>query len=361
MKIRNHAILVLLSGLIMSLFMSPNLAAIENEQEKKGQETKVVTIPEKVKRVFEEGMATRQAQPDISFTIVKHLYFPAGPNLYTIILFRVKNADLGFSPIAESPEEKKDVEETLSTAESPSVKLQARSYLFLQFNKLENNNPGEVVYEVFVPVNLQENSTTYEPEKVDYYSTGYLLAPGNYLLSMAICSQKLEKIGTQYFELSLPDTASLTDELETTPLFFVKHQEYMDSPEKRPTAHKGFFTYSILKIEANFENIFSPEDNLELLFYVFGAQSKEDGQFDIEVTYSILKGEEKAISFAPGNYETPFIHQPLPLKKTTVTKSESGEKTEVKDLEAGSYTLSLKIVDKVSGKTITKSVNFQVK
>lgn len=360
MKIRNHAILVL-SGLILSLFMSPNLAAIEKRQEKKDQETKVVIIPEKVKKVFEEGIATRQVLPDISFTIVKHLYFPAGPNLYTIFLFRVKNADLGFSPIEGSPEEKKDVEETLSTSESLSVKLQARSYLFLQFNKMENNTPGEIAYEVFVPVDLQEDSTTYEPEKVDYYSTGYLLAPGNYFLSMAICSQKLEKIGTQYYELSLPDTASLTERLETTPFFFVKRQEYMDSPEKRPTVHKGLFIYSILKIEPNFENIFSPEDNLELLFYVFGAQSAENGQFDIEVTYSILKGEEKAISFAPGNYDTPFIHQPLPLKKTTVTKSESGERTEEKDIEAGKYTLSLKIVDKVSGKSITKSVNFQVK
>jgi hypothetical protein len=357
----NHAVPVLLLGVILSLFISPNLSAVEKEQEKNSQGTKLVIIPEKVKRIFEEGMATRLVQPDIPFTIDKHLYFPAGSNLYTIFLFRVKNAELGFSPIEGSPEEKKDVEETLAEEESAPAKLQARAYLFLQFNKLENDTPGEVAYEVYVPIDLQEDSSTYEPEKVDYYSTGYLLAPGNYLLSMAISSQDLEKIGTQYLELSLPDPSSLPGRLETTPLFFVKHQEYMDSPEKRPTAHKDLFTYSILKIEPNFEKVFSSGDNLELLFFVFGAQSTEDGQFDIEVTYSILKDDENVISFAPGHYKTPFIHQPLPLKKTTVTKSESGEKTEMKDIEAGKYALSMKILDKVSGKSITKSIDFQVK
>ncbi len=358
---RKNFVVFLFLGILLILLFSQGLTGMVKVQQKKDQKPSVIIIPDEVKKVFEEGMQTRQTRPDIPFTIVRHLYFPAGSNLYTIFFFRVKNADLGFSPLAVSPEEKKEKDEALSVTESPSARLQARSHFFLQFNRMENNTPGEVAYEVYVPVNVQEESSTFEPEKVDYYSTGYPLAPGNYLLSMAVCSQKLEKIGTQYLELSLPDMSSLGDKLETTPFFFVRTQEFMDSPEKRPTAHKGLFTYSILKIEPHFENIFSSGDNLELLYYIFGAQPAEDGTFSIEVTYSILKGEEKTVSFAPGNYDTPFVNQPLPLKKTVAIKSESGERTEEQDIEAGKYTLSMKIIDKVSGKSITKSVDLEVK
>lgn len=360
MKIRKNSVIFLFLVFFLILLFSQNLISLVQDQEKKDQRPKIIIIPDEVKKVFEEGMQTRQTRSDIPFAIVKQLYFPAGSNLYTIFIFRVKNADLGFSPIAGSPEEKKEKEETLSAAETPSPQLQSKSHLFLQLNELENGAPGEVAYEVYVPVNIQEESSTFEPEKVDYYSTGYPLAPGNYLLSMAVCSQKLEKIGTQYLEVSLPDVSSLGDKLETTPLFFVRRQEFMDSPERRPTAHKGLFTYSILKIEPQFENIFSSGDNLELLYYIFGAQPTENGTFNIEVSYSILKDEEKAVSFAPGNYDTPFVNQPLPLKKTVVIKSESGERTEEQEIEAGKYTLSLEIVDKVSGKSITLSVGFEV-
>ena len=39
----------------------------------------------------------------------------------------------------------------------------------------------------------------------------------------------------------------------------------------------------------------------------------------------------------------------------------TGEKTEVKDLEPGKYTLVLKITDKVSGLTVEKKAPFEVK
>jgi len=270
----------------------------------------------------------------------------------------VKNADLGFAPTGPEQEKKK---EALTAFETEEAKLQARSHLFLQFNKLEDNVPGEVVQEVYVPFNLQEDSSTYEPEKEDFYSAGYLLTPGNYLLSMAICSQELAKIGAQYYEFSLPETSSLTDKLLSTPVFFVKNQEYMDAPERRPTAHKGSFTYSIINIQPNIDRVFSPGENLGLFFYIFGAQQDESGKFSIEVAFDILKGEEKAILFAPGNYDAPLINQQLPLVKTVLIKSEEGEKTEIRNIEPGTYTLTITITDKISGNSITKSIGFEVR
>jgi len=50
------------------------------------------------------------------------------------------------------------------------------------------------------------------------------------------------------------------------------------------------------------------------------------------------------------------------MKKTVIIKSEEeGEKKEPKDLEPGAYTLSVKIKDNVSGKSLTKEINFEVK
>lgn len=359
MKTRKLAILVLASGLTLSLLLSANQKAEKQEQAAKGKESKVVIIPAQVKKVFEEGMQTRKVRSDIPFTVVRDLYFPAGQNFYTVILFKVKNADLGFAPIGGAAAKKK--EEALTAFETEASKLQARSHLFMQFNKIENGAPEEVSQEVYVPINMQEESSSYEPEKMDIYTAGYPLTSGQYLLSMAICSQKLEKIGTQYYEFSLPDLASLTDKLETTPLFFVNNQEYMDSAERKPTAHKESFTYSIMNIELNIDRVFAPGESLGLFFYIFGAQPDENGKFNIEVAYDVLKEGEKAILFAPGQYDSPLIIQELPLKKTVLIKSESGDTTEERNAEPGKYTLSLTITDKISGKSVSKSIDFEVK
>jgi hypothetical protein len=79
------------------------------------------------------------------------------------------------------------------------------------------------------------------------------------------------------------------------------------------------------------------------------------------VTYEVLKGEETAIRYAPVTYISPLIQHALPLKQHVIIKSEEGEKNEERDLEAGKYTLLLKIVDKISGNTVEKKVGFEVK
>lgn len=135
----------------------------------------------------------------------------------------------------------------------------------------------------------------------------------------------------------------------------------MSSPETRAEVHKDFFTYSVLQIEANIDRIFSPKDNFEVFFYIFGAQPSETGKYDIEVGFEVYKGEELAIRFQPGKYEVPLVPQPLHLKQTLIISSGEEERTETRDLGPGEYTLSIKISDKVSGKSETKTVDFEVK
>ncbi len=361
MKIRNLVIPVLLLGFIVSLLLATNLAAL-NKAGKPQEEP--VRIPKEIKSIFEEGIKTREARLDIPFTITNHLYLPARENMHSIFFFKVKNADLGFFPVAPAPappEKKEEEKEALPETEIVPTKLQCNSHIFLQVNRLEKNTPGEVVSEIYISVNFQAESSSYEPDKEELCTTAYPFPPGNYILSMAIASQDLGKVGTQYFEFSLPDPLSSPDGLDTTPIFFVKNIKRMASPESRAEVHKDFFTYSVLQIEANVERIFSPTDNFEVFFYIFGAQPSETGKHDIEVGFEVLKGEELAIHFKPGKYEIPLVPQPLHLKQTLIITSEEGERRETRDLEPGKYTLSLKISDKISGKSETKTIDFEVK
>jgi hypothetical protein len=378
MKIRNLVTGVLLSGFMLCLLSLPTLPARSWSQQKKSPEVKMVIIPPQVKSVFEKGIQTREARPDIPFSLYKVLYFPVSTpqNLQTVFLLKVKDADLGFAPLSAVPaapeqqqkkkekEKEKAKEEALTAFETVSTKLQAKSHMFIQFNKLEGGVPGKLVFEAYAPINIEIEGSEFVPDKEEIYSVGHTLPAGDYLVSIAIASQKLDKIGAQYFEISLPDpVTSFAGKIDTTPLFLFKSMPDLAAPEVRPTVHKGYFTYSILQFEINAEDSAPSGGSLEVFYYIFGVQPGTDGKYTIEVNYEVLKGEEKALRWAPQsyNYPQPMIEQPLPLVKTVLIKSESGEKQEQKPLEPGKYTLSLGITDKVSGKSVTKTLDFEIK
>ena len=356
MKIKNYVIPVLILGLISSLTLSPNLYAQEKEQQAK------VIIPEKVRTVLQEGRQTREARLDIPFTINEHLYLPAQQNLHNIFIFTIKNADLGYTAIAPAEGAVEKEGEETSTFQAASDKLQAKAYMFLQFENLDIDFSKEV----YVPINFQVDSASYDPEKEETYTTGYPLPSGKYLLSMAITSEDMQKIGTQYFEFTTPDPASFTEEMGTTPVFFAKNIKRIAAAETITEVHKDFFTYSVLQVLPNSEKVFKAGDNLDIFFFIFGTQLNESNQADLLINYEVLQEEDTQIKYADQKYNSPFISQPLPIKKTVVvtTTTEEGkkeEKKETKDLEPGSYTLKITIKDNLSGKTLEINIDFEMK
>jgi hypothetical protein len=350
MKTKSIAIMTLIPGIILSIAVTTALVAQE-------QQRTAVIIPQQVKAVFQEGMESRQARPDIPFQIENSLYFPAQQNIHAVIFFKAKNADLGFAPPAVTPQE-------AAEEEPAQTKLIAQCYVFFQFNKLENSTPGELVKEVYAPMDLEADVSSYDPEKEETYTMGYPLPPGNYLLSMAITSQDLQKIGTQYYELSLPDPFSYTDTLDTTPIFFAEEVKQVAAPETQVEIHKDFFAYSILQIKPKQELVFEQKENLDIFFFIFGTQANAEGKADIEISFEVKKGEELVIKFAPQPYDAPLVSQQLPLKTTVLVRTTKGtettEKTERRDLEPGNYTLSIDIKDNISGKTVKKTIDFEV-
>jgi hypothetical protein len=346
----------MISGIVLSLASAMFLCA-QTEQ------TTTVTIPEQVKTVFQEGMQTRDARSDIPFQITQKLYLPAQQNLHAIFFFYAKNIDLGFAPPASATAAA--AEEATQEEQQPAEKLVASNYVFLQFNKLENDVPGELVKELYIPMDLEVDASSYEPGKEEMYTTGYPLPPGNYLLSMAITSRDFLRIGTQYFEFSLPDPLSYTDTLETTPIFFAKKLTQVATAETVVEIHKGFFAYSILQIEPNLDRVFSPNENLDIFFFIFGSQADAQSQSDLEIHYEVYKGEELIINFEPQKYQAPLVSQQLPIKRTVLIRTTKGtettERTERRNLEPGTYTLSIDIKDNISAKEVKKTIDFEIR
>jgi len=361
MKIKKIAISALMLGLILSLAVLPCSAA-QKEIEKKS------IIPPEVMTVLKTGIQTREARADIPFTIIQNIYLPARENLHSVFLFECKNADIGYVssvPAQIDLPEKKDEEK--SSFEVTPAKLTATGHAFLLFSKMEKGIPGELVKEVYIPYKFMDDGAEYDAEKVEFYSTGYPLPAGDYLLSMALCSQNLEKIGTQYCEFSLPNEKTFVEKLETTPIFFAKDIQRMQAVETRSEIHKGYFTYSILKIEPNISKVLLPEDNLDVFFYIFGTSTNAQGQYDIDVEFEVVQGDKMIIKYATQKYPRgPIISQPLPLIRTVkITSTDKDgnktERTEQNKLDSGTYVLKIKTRDNISGNSVEKSIQFEVK
>ncbi|MBN2265244.1 MAG: hypothetical protein JW775_05455, partial [Candidatus Aminicenantes bacterium] len=111
-----------------------------------------------------------------------------------------------------------------------------------------------------------------------------------------------------------------------------------------------------------------PGENLEVLFFVLGAEPKDPAAprptLDLEVTFEVqTKDGQPAIKWSPQSYELYLVNQPLPLFQTLQKVDEKGTvlSTEKKPLDPGEYDLAVVVTDKVSGKTANTKMAFTVK
>ncbi len=344
---------VILAGFVLSLAVAPGIAQQQQQPAPQKQSSARVIIPKDVKDALNAGLPARQGRQDIPFTIFKSTYLPAQQAFYIVLFAKMKNADLGYAPAPPSP---------AADAAAPAAnKLRATFHLFLDFHKMENGVPLPTTKEVYVPVTLEQDAAGYDADKEEWYSVGYALLPGDYVVGVAVASQDLKKIGTQYYEFKLPDPKTFGKSLEMTPLFFSKDLKNVGQAEQRAELHRGMFRYSLLEIVPNIDSVFTAGDSLDVFYTVLGAQQTPDGKNSIEVVYDVTKGEEPAIKFQPAVYDAPLVSHPLPLKQTVQIKSGDQVRTDVRDLAPGVYTLHLKITDKISGNTCTKQYDFTVK
>lgn len=358
MKLKNFNVILLFLGLTIGTISIPNLNAQVQDPAQMAEELARQFIPAEILSLIKSGLETRTPNTAIPFDVFKFLYLPAQQNMYGIFFFKCKNSDLGFQGVNQPAAGE---EQEVSSFESTPSQLISRNNIYLYFKQLD----GDYEKQIYVPFNQKADGLTYEPEKEPYYSIGYPLPPGDYVLAMAIASSDQQKVGTQYFEFSLPNVAAMTD-IDITPAFFINQMNQMSAVEMQTMVHKGYFTYSTLQMEPNIDQIFSPSDILDIFFYIFGNQANAEGLCDIEINYSVSQGEEIVIRWAKTPYDRPVVSQQLPMKKTVIVKTTDAEgneveKTETRNLEPGTYTFTMEIIDNLSGKSVTKSVEIEVR
>ncbi len=347
---------ILLIAVSVGLLTGPSLAAQKDQEQ--------IFIPKEVKADIKAGLASRQGRQDIPFTIFHNLYFPARDNSFHSIFFlKIKNSDLGYGPVAASTADMKPAQkgpQELPIQEAPT-EYQANFNVFLQINRLGKNGVPEILREAYVPAAIRVPAAEFDPEKEEFYSVGYPLPVGDYVVAIALTSLDLQKVGISYYELSLPDLTKLGKALDTTPVFFAKQMDQMEGPEDRTIFHKGCFTYSYLKVVPNLDRVFAAGENLDIFLFVFGVQPNASGKHEIEIDFEVKKEEEMQIKFTPQVYDSWVISQPLPMKQTVKIKKGEEERIEQRDLPAGNYTLVINILDKVSNNTVAKTIDFEVK
>ena len=358
MNMKKTMIPVLVAGFVIGLLAPVLSAAPQQAQQKQEKQDKPaatpappqrIIIPKEVKDVMQQNLAARQSREDFPFAVTKTLNLPARDGAYIFFFMKMKDSDLGFAATPQVPD-----------------KMRAVFDVFLQFYKIDGQPQPQLLREVYCPTTLEEATATFNPNKEENFSVGYPLLPGTYVAALAVTTHDLKKIGVQYQEFVLPNPQTFTKELDTTPLVFVSDVQENKPVEVIPALHRNTFRYATWELALNLDNSSKVGDEMETFFFIYGAQPNEQGRYNIECQYEVSKEQQPAIKFAPQAYLTPFIDQSLPMKQTLITKTtdEKGvatEKQSVQDLPVGTYTFTVKITDKVSGRTCAKSVDFTVK
>jgi hypothetical protein len=384
MKAPKTIVVALVLVFALSFITGFSQAAPGQKQEPKKPEAKQPQreiLPKEIKAAVQEGLVTRQGRQDIPVTIFKSLVFPVQGGMHMVLFFKAKNADLGYATPAPAAPPAKN--QPAQPAPAPGM-LEARLGLAIELFQPDETGALKSVREYLLPVTLQTEANGYDANKEEWYTIGFPQPFGKYTLAMVLSpidpkkgTVDVKKLGIAYYDIVLPGPETYAGALETTPIFLVRSMESMPTYEQRPTVHKGLFTFSVLQIVPNIDNVVTAEDKgqIEAIFFILGAKPKEEPaqmqslptqqeskpqqpKYDIEVNFEVQKEDGSlAVRWQSQSFMNPLVDQTLPLKKTTKT----GDKTEVKDLEPGKYNLVLKILDKVSQLKLEKKVPFEVK
>jgi hypothetical protein len=335
---------------LIGVFAVPTQAAAQQRGKPEPKPQKA-SMPKEIEAVIQEGLAAHQGRQDMPFAFSKTLVLPAqGNNLYPVFFFKAKNSDLGYVP---SPSGSGAMETTLN--------------VFFEFFQPDATGALKTKLGGKTQAVLTADGAGYAPDKEDWYSLGMGMMAGKYTLALVLSTPDMKKLSVAYTDVTLPGPDAYETALWPTDPIIVTAMDQVD-PDPRPTVHRGYFTWGAAKVVNNLDYQIAAGENLEILFFVLGASSKDPAAprpaLDLEVNYEVQSPEGKPIiKWTPQSYELYLVNQPLPLFQTIQKVDEKGTvlSEEKKPLGAGSYVLAVTVTDKVSGKKGDAKMPFSVK
>jgi hypothetical protein len=343
MNLKKFFVFVLITLLASTLQLSAQQK--KPAAEKKGQ---TLNIAAQVAAIMDADVALRKNRMDIPLTYLQTLHFPAQQNqVYPIFLFQIKNADLNFTPPAETPDT-----------------LKANYFAFTRVYRLENGVAGEIVKEHFIRFDLEEKQQGFQPEALNYYSiAGDIYPPGTYLLALAVSTPDFARISNCFVEFSLPDFAAIKDKLVTTKIISVSSLQMLPAADTKLTIHKNSFVYNTLSLGPVMNNEFKASENLDLFYFILGSKlDSTTNAWNLQITYKFKKDGKEINKLPPQTVNNYIISQPIAFNFTEITKNAKGLETERKEkfLEPGDYVLEIEMLDVVSKVTGLEEFKFKI-
>jgi len=307
-------------------------------------------MPKEIQAVMQEGLATQQGRQDIPFAFVKNLTLIARGGLFPIFIYKAKNGDLGYAP-----------------AVSGSGEMEANLAVFYEFYRHEVDGSKKPFFGGKSMSVLTTDGANYDAAKEDWYSFGTGLEPGRYTLAMVLATPDLKKLSVAYGDVTVPGPADFQSALLVTEPLLLRSMDQVEQ-DQRPSLHRGCIYYGGAKFTAYVLDPVIEGGVLDIIYYVLGAGVKDPAAArplnELEVNYEVLGEDGKlVVTWTPQTYDTYGISQQLPLERTIQKVDEKGTvlSSEKKPLTAGSYTLVVKVNDKVSGLKGESRVAFKLR
>ena len=196
----------------------------------------------------------------------------------------------------------------------------------------------------------------------------FMAAPGTYDVYIALKERLPEKapkdqvarVGVIKEQVVVPDFAS--GELSTSSVLVTDTVNMLDAPLAPEQARERPFVFGAQELLPAPDLEFAKSEELSIFFQVYNAGLDQAGKPNIVMEYEFHKKEGEAEKFfnktnpqtvSAANLPPQFDPVKFPVPGgITVPLASFGE---------GEYRLAIKINDKVSGKTLTRDVNFTVK
>ena len=275
-------------------------------------------LPKQLKEAFaktETGEVIKSGM-ELNFSTIR--FFPAqGEKTNVIVSFKFKEL------------EQKEEEKT-EKAENDVLAVEV-------INKKE---PKKKVT-VFAPIeNSGENSN-------DYYYFEIQAKPGEYEIVGIVSTRNLKKMGSHKIDVKVPDM--FPNKVSLSSLLLYKGLKKLEEPPIGFKIYKNSFPMGMYMVYPIEGNVVSAGVSPRLLYFINGLKkNKLSRQFQVKISYKLLKDGKEVEKFKPVVINNNVVDQPLPL----IAK---GEKL------SGKYKFEVEVMDIVSRDKVKDFVDLEYK
>lgn len=268
-------------------------------------------IPKKLKEAFSKTEKGEVIQEGMELKFSEIRFFPAqGEKTNVIISFSFKEN-----------EQKEEKEEKKSDVIAVEV--------------INKKDPKKKVT-VFSPIGNSEKSEN------NFYYFEIQAKPGEYEIVGIVSTRDLKKMGSHKIDVKVPDM--FPTKLNLSSLLVYKDIKKLGEPPIGFKIYENCFPMGLYMVYPIEGNIVNPGVSPRLLYFINGAKkNKLSRQYQIKISYRLLKDGKEVEKFKPVVVSNNVVDQPLPLLV-------KGEKL------SGKYEFEVEVLDIVSREKVKKSI-----